>query len=94
MDAFTPRVIHLKVFTGPIANFVKRRMDDMMDEGRLTAKEEKRVTEGLGASIPPSPPDSASSDGDHIPARYREGHAKLDDRRQATPPKARRNQRG
>lgn len=93
MDDFTQRVIHSKFFTRPIANFVKRRMDDTMDEWHLTAKEEKRATKEFGASMPPSPPDSASSDDDRVPARYHERHAKPDDRPQATLPKARKNKR-
>lgn len=70
MDVFAQRVMNSSAFTNPVANFVKRGMDDTVDKWHFFANEETaRATTKIDASTTPLLWNSSSSDDYRIAAQ-------------------------
>lgn len=77
MNGFTQRVLNSRSFTSPLATFIKERMDDTVDEWRMTAKEEAlHQRRKVDPTVPPSPQITSSIDDVPVHGKTDRDHAR------------------
>lgn len=77
MNAFTKRVLNSRMFTSPLATFIKEKIDNSVEEWSLAAKEEAHYKrKKMDPTTPPAPPTTSSSDEFQPPVKLNRGHTR------------------